>query len=62
MLPSEGVHFRVWASRRHQVEVELEGGPGHHPGAESISVALEPAGDGYFSGLVPEASAGTLYR
>ena len=62
MLPSGGVHFRVWASRRHQVEVELEGGPGHHPGAESISVALEPAGDGYFSGLVPEASAGTLYR
>jgi Domain of unknown function (DUF3459) len=45
MLPSEGVHFRVWASRRHQVEVELEGGPGHHPGAESISVALEPAGE-----------------
>ena len=23
MLPSEGVHFRVWASRRHQVEVVL---------------------------------------
>ena len=62
MLPSGGVHFRVWASRRQHVEVVLEGGPGHHPGAEPISVALEPEGDGYFSALIPEASAGTLYR
>ena len=43
-------------------QVRLEGGPGHHPGAEPISVALEPAGDGHFSGPVPKASAGTLYR
>jgi maltooligosyltrehalose trehalohydrolase len=62
MLPSGGVHFRVWASRRQHVEVILEGGPGHHPGVEPISIALEPEGDGYFSGLVPEASAGTFYR
>ena len=62
VLPSGGVHFRVWASRRQHVEVVLEGGPGHHPGAEPISVVLAPAGNGYFSGLVPEASAGTLYR
>src|SRR5439155_11771658 len=62
VLPSGGVHFRVWASRRQHVEVVLEGGPGHHPGAEPISIALEPEGDGYFSGLVPEAAAGTLYR
>jgi maltooligosyltrehalose trehalohydrolase len=62
VLPSGGVHFRVWASRRQHVEVVLEGGPGHHPGAKPISVALAPEGDGYFSGLVPEASAGTLYR
>ena len=62
VLPSGGVHFRVWASCRQRVEVVLEGGPGHHPGAGPITVALEPEGDGYFSGLVPEASAGTLYR
>ena len=62
VLPSGGVHFRVWASRRQHVEVILEGGPGHRPGVEPISIALEPEGDGYFSGLVPEASAGTLYR
>ncbi len=62
VLPSGGVHFRVWASRHQHVEVVLEGGPGYHPGAEPVSVALEPEGDGYFSGLVPEADAGTHYR
>ena len=62
VLPSGGVHFRVWASRRQRVEVILEGGPGHRPGAEPVSVILEPEGDGYFSGLVPEASAGMFYR
>jgi maltooligosyltrehalose trehalohydrolase len=62
VLPSGGVHFRVWASRRQQVEVVLEGGPGYRPGAELVSVILEPEGDGYFSGLVLEARAGTLYR
>src|SRR5919109_3376949 len=62
VLPSGGVHFRVWASRRRHVEVVLEGGPGHHPGVELVSIVLEPEGDGYFSGLVPEASTGTLYR
>jgi 1,4-alpha-glucan branching enzyme len=62
VLPSGGVHFRVWASQRQHVEVMLEGGPGHRPRGEPISVTLEPEGDGYFSGLVSEASAGTLYR
>ena len=62
VLPSGAVHFRVWASRRQHVEVVLEGGPGYCLGAEPVSVALEPEGDGYFSGLVPEASVGTLYR
>jgi maltooligosyltrehalose trehalohydrolase len=62
VLPSGGVHFRGWASRRQQVEVVLEGGPGQGPGAAPVAIALEPEGHGYFSGLVPEASAGTLYR
>src|SRR4029453_8799594 len=62
VFPSGSVHFRVWVSRRQHVEVILEGGPGHHPGVEPISIALEPEEDGYFSGLVPEASVGTLYR
>jgi maltooligosyltrehalose trehalohydrolase len=60
--PQGGVHFRVWASKRHRVEVVLEGGPGHRPGAAPVVVALEPEGTGYYSGLVAEAAAGTLYR
>jgi maltooligosyltrehalose trehalohydrolase len=56
-----GVHFRVWASKRQRVEVVLEGGPRHRPEAEPLGIALEPEGAGYFSGLVADAGAGTLY-
>jgi maltooligosyltrehalose trehalohydrolase len=61
VVPQGGVHFRVWASKRQRVEVVLEGGPGHRPGAEPLGIALEPEGAGYFSGLVADANAGTLY-
>jgi maltooligosyltrehalose trehalohydrolase len=47
----EGVHFRVWAPARKRVEVVLED-----------AAELEPEEDGYFSGLVPGAGAGALYR
>jgi maltooligosyltrehalose trehalohydrolase len=62
VLPQGGVRFRVWASKRQCVRVVLEGGPGHPPGAALVEVALEPEGTGYFSGLVADAAAGTLYR
>ena len=62
VLPDGGVHFRVWASQRRHVEVVLEGGTGHTPGAEPVVVALEAEEGGYFSGLVAEAGIGTLYR
>src|ERR687895_1317475 len=62
VLPQGGVRFRVWASKRHRVEVVLERRPGHRPGAAPVVVALEPEGTGYFSGLVADATAGTLYR
>jgi maltooligosyltrehalose trehalohydrolase len=49
-----GTHFRVWAPRRASVDV-VEAGSGR------ISpLAAEPGG--YFSGLVPTAVPGTLYR
>ena len=48
-----GVHFRVWAPRRKTVHVLHEGG-GETP--------LAAEGTGYFSGHVPAARAGTLYR
>jgi len=48
-----GVHFRVWAPRRKTVHVLHEGG-GETP--------LAAEGTGYFSGHVPAARPGTLYR
>ncbi len=51
----EGVHFRVWAPARRRVEVVIEGEP-------AGPAALEPEGNGYFSGLVRQARAGTRYR
>src|SRR5262245_20608963 len=57
VLAEGGVHFRVWAPRRREVDVVLEGGPGS-PGG----VPLAAEGDGYFSGRVAPARAGTRYR
>ena len=51
--PAGGVHFRVWAPIRQELEVRIEQGP-------VIELTREP--DGYFSGWVEEAKAGTLYR
>ena len=48
-----GVHFRVWAPRRNQVEVVLEGSP---------AVLLERECDGYFSAAVEFARPGMQYR
>jgi maltooligosyltrehalose trehalohydrolase len=60
VLPEGGVYFRVWAPRREKLEAVLEGGPGAERG--EVSVALDCEADGYFSGRVREAEAGTLYR
>jgi maltooligosyltrehalose trehalohydrolase len=48
-----GVHFRVWAPRRRQVVVVLERGS---------DVTLAAEGNGYFSGHLAHAGAGTRYR
>lgn len=51
-----GVSFRVWAPERRSVEVALEipHGTRRHP--------LEKDAEGYFAGVVREASAGSRYR
>jgi maltooligosyltrehalose trehalohydrolase len=54
VLPA-GVRFRVWAPRARRVDVVLESG-------EAPPSPLAPEGDGYFSGVVAEARAGTRYR
>src|SRR5438477_7287939 len=48
-----GVHFRVWATGRQQIEVVIEG---------EEPLALRAEGGGYYSALVPGAGAGTRYR
>jgi maltooligosyltrehalose trehalohydrolase len=51
---ADGVHFRVWAPRRRSVDVVFENGE------EPLALAAED--EGYFSGLAPQAKAGTRYR
>ena len=55
-LGPSGASFHVWAPLRKRVEVVLESGPG-----APAEVDLEPE-DGYFSGILSEAGAGTCYR
>ncbi len=58
---SEGVHFRVWAPNAKEVEVVLEGMSSQSNGSLK-TFRLEAEEKGYFSGLVKEATDGTLYR
>jgi maltooligosyltrehalose trehalohydrolase len=53
-----GCHFRVWAADHERVTLVIES----ESGAVLEEVALASEGDGYFSGLVPAARTGTLYR
>ena len=51
VLPGGGVHFRVWAPKRREVAVVIDGRGGDVP--------LPSEGNGYFSGLVEDAKAAT---
>ncbi|MBV8630872.1 MAG: malto-oligosyltrehalose trehalohydrolase [Silvibacterium sp.] len=54
-IPTEkGTHFRVWAPVTRKVEVVLA--------KDSSRSRLAPEEGGYFSGVVPDAHAGDLYR
>jgi len=57
VMPDGGTHFRVWAPRCSTVAVILE-----HSGEQPVVVDLKSETEGYFSGLVGQAKAGTLYR
>jgi len=57
-----GTHFRVWAPRRRRVAVVLESGAGQPAGRDRQAFPLAPEAGGYFSGVVGDARAGTLYR
>ena len=53
MLQEGGVSFRVWAPRRHSVDVEFQDG---------TTIPLQREAGGYFSGLAAQAGHGTRYR
>jgi maltooligosyltrehalose trehalohydrolase len=66
VVPGKGVSFRVWAPKRHSVEVALwrDLPDGDWPNAEpSRCLPLKAEGEsgGYFSALVPDAAAGMPY-
>lgn len=58
-ISQEGIHFRVWAPEAHKVEVVLEQ---MGPERKDVAYPLEKEDKGYFSGLVDQAQAGSLYR
>ena len=57
MQPSGGTHFRVWAPNRRKVDLLL-----FKPSGETATFPLEAEAEGYFSGLVVEATAGSRYK
>jgi len=61
VLTTGGAHFRVWAPNSRRVDVMLEHGADDEPHA-TLCFPLQAEANGYFSGLVRAAGAGTLYR
>ncbi len=57
VLPQVGVHFRVWAPLRKQVEVLI-----NDEFASPIVIEMARDREGYFSCTAPDISAGALYR
>lgn len=61
-LTAEGCFFRVWAPNAQHVRVLLQHGQSWQPHAETESVDLTRAANGYWSATVPRIRAGWLYR
>ena len=56
--PGGGTHFRVWAPKRHSVEVIFS----NDQRENGKAFALDREADGYFSALIVEANASTRYK
>ncbi len=59
VVPGGGTHFRVWAPKSQFVKVQFGSG---ELKTNAREVDLQPEPEGYFSGVVPEAGPGDLYR
>src|SRR5262245_57084572 len=60
LMPSGGVHFRVWAPKCERVEVQLSEGSELSSAGKLIEMDQEE--QGYFSVHIPNAAAGMLYK
>lgn len=59
LMPEGGAHFRVWAPKCSKVEIVID--PQLEQSQQKI-IKLEPEEQGYFSGFIKDAQAGTLYK
>ncbi len=59
IAPHKGVHFRIWAPKRHSVDAVLFP-PASHSGTK-VQIPLQPEGNGYFSAFAHDAVPGTRY-
>ena len=62
LLPAGGTHFRVWAPRAKEVLVELLPSTPREARDPIAVFTLQAENDGYFSGVVAEAHAGSWYK
>src|ERR1700747_3227771 len=56
----EGTHFRVWSTTAPNVRVRVSGDS--EVNNSPVQAVLNPEGNQYFSGYVPEAKAGDFYK
>ncbi|WKJ92115.1 malto-oligosyltrehalose trehalohydrolase [Methylomonas montana] len=62
-VPEKGMHFRVWAPERKTVKLVMNTpGEERDPPRPQTEIELQSEGNGYFSVIVQEACAGSLYR
>lgn len=62
-VPEKGMHFRVWAPERKTVKLVMNTPDEERdPPRPQTKIELQSEGNGYFSVIVQEACAGSLYR
>lgn len=61
VIPTGGVHFRVWAPKSQKVALQLSDNT-DFSAATACTIEMEPQENGYFSACVPDAEPGMSYK
>jgi maltooligosyltrehalose trehalohydrolase len=61
VIPTGGVHFRVWAPKSQKVALQLSDNT-DFSAATASTIEMEPQENGYFSACVPDAEPGMSYK